>query len=74
MDFEGPYLVMSQENDFDYKVIANGKGETFHVNLLRKYVEINKDEIETELEDVGDVEQVYVSVIEEVEVHERRYW
>ena len=39
MQWKGPYEVLEQVGEFDYKITIKGKVEVFHINMLKLYVE-----------------------------------
>lgn len=39
MQWTGPFLVRNKLNRNDYEIDVNGKSKTFHINLLKQYVE-----------------------------------
>lgn len=39
MQWKGPFVVRNKLNRVDYEIDVNGKSKTFHINLLKQYVE-----------------------------------
>lgn len=59
LTWRGPYTVVKKMNPVDYKIMVEGKEKTYHINLLKQYLERNQDQNE-----------VYVAVVMQEEDHD----
>ena len=49
MQSKGPYEIVGQFNECDYRVNVKGKIRSYHINLLKKYVTRSNPEIQNGL-------------------------
>ena len=76
MQWKGPFRVTDQFNDCDYRIDVNGKIRSYHINLLKKYVERPNEELAIGVFGlVSDQEQVMepIDQTERVECDENTY-
>ena len=45
LQWKGPFTVVSRFNDCDYQLDVHGKLKSFHINLLKKYLEREQDTV-----------------------------
>ena len=50
MQLKGPYVIKEKINKFDYRIDFNGKERVYHANLLRRYIERDKESCDNALD------------------------
>ncbi|XP_043212021.1 uncharacterized protein LOC122376289 [Amphibalanus amphitrite] len=70
MQWQGPYSVQEKTNECDYRIIVNGKVKTYHINMLKRYmdrtVQENRSDVSASVSGAL-MEVVAVAVIERSE-------
>lgn len=67
LQWKGPFSVVEVVNSMDYKVDVNGKTKVYHANLLKLYVEREKDDEQRQQQTTENVAGVAVIEAEDAE-------
>ena len=55
MGWKGPYEVVGKLNPLDYRIKVGRKVKTFHINMLKQYIEREEDEQSDQMNDTSQV-------------------
>ena len=64
MQWQGPFVVQEKVGEYDYRIMLNGKVKTYHVNMLKRYVERRAEVDNGSASASSALEVVAVAVIE----------
>ena len=70
MQWKGPYVVECAKNRVDYRVNMNGVLRTFHINLLKQYVDREEGSLQTDHSACNDVDLSQVASVAIIEDNE----
>lgn len=70
MQWKGPFSVTKKINKVDYQIDMKGKLKTFHVNMLKKYIDRNADSEEGSQGDDAIVSSAVIDCTEDEDVEE----
>lgn len=70
MQWKGPFSVTKKINKVDYQIDMKGKLKTFHVNMLKKYIDRNADSEEGSQDDKSIVSSAVIDCTEDENVEE----
>ena len=63
MGWKGPYEVVEKLSPLDYRIKVGRKVKTFHINMLKQYIEREEDEQSDQLNDTSQVCAISVIVM-----------
>ncbi|XP_065921940.1 retrovirus-related Pol polyprotein from transposon 412 [Magallana gigas] len=64
LQWKGPFVVTKKVNRVDYQLDMQGKTKTFHINLLKKYIERPISDVASVTEDTGVLGLVNAAVVD----------
>ncbi|XP_052692422.1 uncharacterized protein LOC128170699 isoform X2 [Crassostrea angulata] len=64
LQWKGPFVVTKKVNRVDYQLDMQGKTKTFHINLLKKYIERPISDVASVTEDAGVLGLVNAAVVD----------
>lgn len=71
LQWKGPFVVTKKVNRVDYQLDMQGKTKTFHINLLKKYIERTISDVVSVAEYAGVLGLVNASVVDCVDDEEQ---